>query len=105
MKEEIEKFIKIYKKREKLLDNLQELFGFSDDSSVYKTLFEQEEYMLDLLEEVLQDDDKWIEWYIYENDCGDRGFEAGYDGMKKPINSVDDLVELIRESKMRGNSE
>lgn len=105
MKEKIEHFIRLYEDRNGLLDDFQSLFGVSDDSRVFELFSMLDDYMLTLLEEVIGDDDKWVEWYIYENDCGGRGFEAGYDGIKKPINSVDDLVELIRESKMRGNSE
>lgn len=43
----------------------------------------------------------WLEWFIYENDCGERGHEAGYDGNMKQIRTVDDLLDLMEEGVRR----
>jgi hypothetical protein len=45
--------------------------------------------MLDLV-----DTDDWISWFIWDNECGKKEFEAGYLEMKKICN-IDDLLELI----------
>ena len=42
-------------------------------------------------------DDDWenISWYVYENDYGRGGMEAGYDGMMKTIDTHEKLRWLI----------
>jgi len=94
-KETIEKFIKIYKQRELLIDKLQELFGFTDSVMLYDTLFAMEGFSIELVEEIVDDKDKWIEWFVYENDCGEKELEAGPRDNLKKIKTVDDLLELI----------
>lgn len=39
----------------------------------------------------------WLDWFIYENGCGERGHEAGYDGNMNPIRTVDDLLDLMED--------
>lgn len=43
----------------------------------------------------LIDASDWISWFIYENDCGKRAFEAGYDGKTRPIRTARQLAKLI----------
>jgi len=37
----------------------------------------------------------WLEWFIYENNWGADGREAGYDGDVRPIRTFEDLLDLI----------
>lgn len=43
----------------------------------------------------------WIDWFIYENDIGERGGEAGYDGNHKPVKTIDDVLDLMEEGAKR----
>ena len=43
----------------------------------------------------------WLEWFIYENDCGDRGHDAGYDGNHKPVKTIDDILDLMEDGAKR----
>jgi len=43
----------------------------------------------------------WLEWFIYENDCGGRGYGAGYDGNMKPVKTIDDILDLMEEGMKR----
>jgi hypothetical protein len=52
-KEAVEKFIKIYKQKELLLDKLQELFGFTDSVMLYDTLFAMENFQSSWLKRLL----------------------------------------------------
>lgn len=52
-----------------------------------------------LLDEVDQCD--WLEWYIYDNDCGEDAMEAGFDDDVHPIRNSRDLAKLIIESEKR----
>jgi hypothetical protein len=37
----------------------------------------------------------WLDWYIWENACGASALEAGYPETKKPIRTLDDLLDLM----------
>ena len=43
----------------------------------------------------------WLEWFIYENDCGQSGMEAGYDGNMKPVKTIDDILDLMEDGAKR----
>lgn len=45
--------------------------------------------------------DGWIDWHLYENDCGKLGKEAGFDGKLTPIRTARHLAKLIVESEER----
>jgi len=38
---------------------------------------------------------EWLLWYIYDNNLGEKGYEAGFKNKMKPIKNVDDLLELL----------
>ena len=41
---------------------------------------------------------EWLEWYIYDNDCGAAKMEAGFDEAVNPIKNSRDLAKLIVEN-------
>jgi hypothetical protein len=41
------------------------------------------------------DPEGWIMWHILENEYGSKGYDAGYDGVLKPIKTPEDLLWLI----------
>ncbi len=45
----------------------------------------------------------WLEWYRLENDMGARAREAGFDGVVKPVRTLDDLAALLAEDVRRGD--
>ena len=47
---------------------------------------------------LIGDESNWIEWYVYDNDCGRKGLEAGIKGDLSVIDSVEKLVKLIETS-------
>ena len=51
------------------------------------------------------DHGEWIKWFLWENDCGQKAFEAGYDQQTKPIKNLFDLLELIEISNQKNNVE
>ena len=40
---------------------------------------------------------EWLDWFIHENDCGRKGYEAGYEGRIKPITTAEYLLDLIEQ--------
>jgi hypothetical protein len=49
----------------------------------------------------LIDADGWVEWYLYENECGKNAMEAGHDNELKPITNSRELAELIINTRNR----
>ena len=40
---------------------------------------------------------EWLDWFVHDNDCGRKAYEAGYEGRLKPIRTVEDLLDLIEQ--------
>jgi 23S rRNA pseudoU1915 N3-methylase RlmH len=47
------------------------------------------------------DQQEWLEWYIYDNDCGSKKMEAGYDSKLSKITTPRQLAKLIVEDENR----
>lgn len=44
---------------------------------------------------------RWLEWHCTQNDMGIKGLEAGYDDNLRPIETLEDLADLIIEGRQR----
>jgi len=66
------------------------------DGELHNAIWTSFEHMLSII-----DEDGWISWFIYENDCGKRKMKAGYDGKNKVIDTPEKLVKLIEEGRKR----
>ena len=80
------------------------LASFKRIETVYESLkrtFDAHREYLDAVMVLVGDDDKWLEWYIWENGCGKNAFEAKAATWKRPrkIRTVDDLVTIIVDSR------
>ena len=66
-------------------------------SNLYFSLFETASK---LASDEIKDDWQWLEWFIYDNNCGKRGLEAGEAGTKlKPIKTPEDLINFLEKTK------
>lgn len=55
-----------------------------------------DDYIRLLSESVGDDADwSWVSWFVFDNEFGKKGLEAGFDGKMTKITSVDDLWDLI----------
>lgn len=92
----LEKYIQNVKRLIQFSDDLATIFGTNSESAYHENLFLLNDLTCDILEELINPDGvDWISWYIWENDCGERGFLAGWDGNMRPIKNIDDLIWLI----------
>jgi hypothetical protein len=66
------------------------------DSFIFSFGYDLVTTSINILKECVNDteDDSWIDWFIYENDFGNRKMEAGY-GKMKQIKNASDLYQLI----------
>lgn len=95
-KEYIERLIDSYKKLDTAFEGIFKIFGDGViESILWENVYKSFDSHINLVKEVVGDDYDWIEWYIYDNDCGEKKLEAGYSPNLKPIQSLDDLLDLI----------
>jgi hypothetical protein len=96
----IEDLVKHAQKRNELSGKFDELFGaFLGGGDSYYSRFIDNLFgdQIKLVAELIGDTKEGLEWFIYDNECGEKGLEAraGENEMHK-INTVDDYIELIK---------
>jgi len=89
----IDEIVKCYKRLSEICESAGKLGMMDINGALHETIWDAFQCMMRML-----DCDGWIEWYIYENECGGNKYTAGYDGNVKPIETSEDLAELIIES-------
>jgi hypothetical protein len=73
-------------------DNASEAGCLDMDGVLYTAIWSSFDTMLENI-----DQHEWIEWYIFENECGDAELESGLDGDLSVIETTRDLAKLIVE--------
>jgi hypothetical protein len=61
--------------------------------NIYKSLDQH----LNNISKAIGDENDWVSWFIYDNDCGKSKLQAGLKDKMKQIKSVKDLVDLIED--------
>ena len=79
------------------------LEALCSDFTIIDFDYKFENAYIHLIELAMSDTSEWIDWFVYENDFGARGMEAGYDNALRPIATFDDLYILMAEDEMRKN--
>ena len=70
--------------------------SFPESVPVYELLYNIHDRLLNHAAKSIGDSESWIEWHIWENECGKRAFEASVAGGKlRKIKTARDLVRLI----------
>jgi hypothetical protein len=98
-KEELTKtldtIISLYQNLESAFDTSYRLGFVQIDGPFGNTIWQTFEGLLLVIEK--QFDTDWIEWYIYENNCGEKKMKAKSSNMKdvKEICNTKDLAQLI----------
>ena len=73
-------------------DKISDIFGAYPEK-VTDVLFPDK--IINVMSDIMDDREGWIDWYIYENDWGRRKFDVVYDNKKVPSETLDDLWQLI----------
>jgi len=86
-----------YKKVESTNDSIEMLFGKNPDGNVQTRFWQLFESYTKLVAIQVGDDFKWLEWFLYDNDCGKKAMEARASSWKKhrKIRTVKDLEAII----------
>lgn len=91
----LEQYIKSVEDLNKMIDNLRSA-GVNFDDKTIDVIYSPVILAAKAIGELINSDGlDWIEWFIWDNDLGVRGLDAGYGKKVRPIRNVDDLWELI----------
>jgi hypothetical protein len=98
--ERINKLIASYRELDEAFDLLHEALGFSGESPLHEAAWRTFDVAMESIAREIGDDPTvfgWLHWFIYENDCGAAGMEAGLTNNLRPIKTAAELIELIEE--------
>ena len=97
-KEQFIKLMEAIKERyytiEKIYDKLDDVFGNVGDLFIDETSMTP---IIDVITEIIEDNDKWIEWYVYDKNWGtdERLTATDNNGNEIPSETLEDLWNLI----------
>jgi hypothetical protein len=95
LKEMFQNCIDHYTAYSNIMDNAVRHGGINFEHMLYELPYTLLDEHIKLLEQTAGDEYGNLAWYIFENDCGNRGFEAGEKGNNFKIKNLDDLFKLI----------
>lgn len=77
-----------------------ELFGVSpgfvgNGESTYKVFDNLFNDFISMVADLIGETKYGIEWFVWENDCGRNGMEAGLDGKEIKIETAEDYLNLV----------
>ena len=97
-KEQFIRLMEVIKERyytiEKIYDKLDDVFGNVGDLFIDETSMIP---IIDVISEIVEDNDKWIEWYVYDKNWGtdERLTATDSNGNEIPSETLEDLWNLI----------
>lgn len=86
----IASLVKDYKQLKAVGDAASDAGALDADGKLYTAIWSTYDNMLQHI-----DVDGWISWYIFDNDCGAKEMEAGYDDVLNAIKTPLDLARLL----------
>ena len=87
-----------YYKIEEIYDKLDDVFGSVGDLFIDETSMTP---IIDVISEIVEDNNKWIEWYVYDKNWGtdERLTVTDNNGNEIPSETLEDLWNLILKDK------
>ena len=84
-----------HKSLEDMCNKLEAFTGIAHDALIFNTMREVAELSQDYAKQLVGDDNNWLDWYIYENDCGSKELKASIGLRMRKIKTTKDLLWLI----------
>ena len=86
----IDKIVGNYKQLSAACDVAHDAGCLDIDGQLHTAIWKSFDVLMDCVEQ-----QQWLEWYIYDNDCGAAKMEAGFDEVLNTIKNSRDLAKLI----------
>ena len=92
-----------YYKIEEIYDKLDDVFGSVGDLFIYETSMTP---IIDVITEIVEDNNKWIEWYVYDKNWGtdERLTVTDNNSNEIPSETLEDLWNLIHTTENGKNN-
>ena len=84
-----------------LMHGVNTALGLLPEGPLFETVWGLWSQYTQTIAVLISDGGDWLEWYFLENDMGDKGMQAGYDGTMRDIDTLEDLYWLIAQSRAR----
>ena len=93
----LNQWVCLYLRTRLVYKNLRQMFDAAPECEVISIADDIHEEYTKLVAEKVGDEDNWLDWYLFENDAGEKGFEAKAANWKKgrKIKTLEDLLDLI----------
>ncbi len=99
----IERVVEHFKTLNAAWDKFHDITGSMSDSPLGNAVWKMQDQWIESVSELIGDDDDWLNWYLWANDCGHKALEAKAARWKKArkIQTVTDLVDIIWDSRIK----
>ncbi len=69
--------------------------GCCPENPLFDAMFKMETLAIESVAKLIGDEGEWMEWFIWENDCGKKGMQCsvGSTSQMKAIYTIDDLLD------------
>lgn len=96
----VQKLVESVKRESEFIKKFHELFGdypgLNSDTCLYKFVNDRLSDYIGIVATLIGDTKDGLDWFLFENECGDKGYEAGIDeGETRKIRTVEDYLWLV----------
>ena len=96
----IENLIKQVKRESEFEEKFHELFGdypgINSETCLYRFVKDMLNDQIKIVSALIGDNKEGLQWFLFDNECGDKGYEAGIDeGDIRPIKTIEDYLWLV----------
>lgn len=96
----VEKLVENVKRESEFMKKFHELFGeypgIHSETCLYRFVNDLLTDQINIVATLIGDTKAGLNWFLFENECGDKGYEAGIDeGEVRPIKTVEDYLWLV----------
>lgn len=96
--ERLKKFLELSAAADAHFEAARDLLGCAPEAPLFANLYAIRDGYMDQVAAAIGDTTGWLSWFVYDNDHGRRGLEAGIDGDMRPIKTAADLLWVVNLS-------
>lgn len=91
----LEKWEDIHDRISEIFQKMENVLGYIGESDLFDIVWKNFNAHTEALSILLGDEEKWLEWYAFENRFGKKEYEAGCDNQMLIIKNFEDLLWII----------
>lgn len=95
---EVVRVVKLVRDVDAAYDATKAGIGCDIEAPLWQAVFAMQAELIKQAAKLIGDQYDWLDWFVYENDCGTKGLEAGFERKLRKIRTPADIVRLIEET-------